>query len=160
MASTMSRALIALLAFTAAGTAGSPDIARAACVPPAEPTYVGIALATVDAGGQWIGRWLGAHPLSCDGDAYVLDVVGASWSDLERALAITSPERFLIGDDPYIGDDTCIPGARRRWWSQGTATGQGTVRWELASVPSGAPAFSCPVNMPSDAPLVLRPTAP
>jgi hypothetical protein len=160
MACRMARVLIALLALATAGIGGSPNSARAACVTPVEPTYVGIALATVDARGQWVGRWLGAHQLSCDGDAYVLDVVAASWADLERALATTGPERFLIGDTPYIGDDTCIPGAVRRWWSQGTAAGQGTVRWELASVPSGAPAFPCPVNMPSDAPLVLRPIAP
>jgi hypothetical protein len=157
---TISRALIALLALAAGGIGGPPSSARAACVPPAEPIYVGIALATVDARGQWVGRWLGAHLLSCDGDAYVLDVVAASWADLERALATTGPDRFLVGDNPYIGDDTCIPSAVRRWWSQGAATGQGTVRWEVASVPPGAPAFPCPTNMPSDAPLVLRPTAP
>ena len=160
MAATVARVLSAVLALVAAGVAGAPDRAHGACVPPAEPTYVGIALASVDARGQWVGRWLGAHLLSCDGDAYVLDVVGPSWADLERALGATGPERYLIGDIPYIGDDTCIPGALRHWWGQGTTTGSGAMRWEVGGVPPGAPAFACPINVPPDGPLVLRLMAP
>ena len=140
--------------------ANGPAPARAACVPPAELTHVGIALASVDARGQWVGRWLGAHPLTCEGDIYVLAVVAPSWTDLEQALRAAEGERYIIGDIPYVGDDTCIPGAQRHWWGQGTTTGEAAMRWEVAGVPPGVPAFPCPVNVPSDGPLVLRLMAP
>ncbi len=152
----------ALAALLLAGLAAAPAPATAGCVPPEERTYVGLALATVDAGGRWVGRWLGAHPLSCDGDTYVLAVAAPSWADLERALAAAGPQRYLIGDLPYVGDGTCIPDAVRQWWAPGEPTADGAgMRWQMAAVPPGAPSFPCPLNVPADGPIVLqRPRAP
>jgi hypothetical protein len=156
----LARLLGALLVLLPTASFPSPAPARAACVVPAEMPFIGIALASVDARGQWVGRWLGAHPLSCDGATYVADVNAASWADLQRALAATGPERFLIGDVPYIGDDTCIPSTLRRWWGPGPPPTAEAVTWEPGGVPPGAPAFTCPQNTPAEAPLVLRPAAP
>ena len=139
---------------------GAPAPGSACTLPPEaadDPVYVGVSLASVDAAGRWTGRWLGAHPLACDGDTYMLGFAAESWATLRGLLASTT-DPLLIGDLPYAGDGVCIVGTVRRWWSRGTLADDGSrMRWEPGSVPASAPAPACPVNQNADGPLVLLP---
>ncbi len=141
----------------ALGVRVEPARGAESCVPPVEPVYVGIALASIDAGGNWFGRWLGAHPLSCDGATYVLGVAAPSWADLQSALGSAGQQVHLIGDIPYVGDGTCAPETLRRWWTPGPAADAGNMRWEGAAVPTTAPSVACPANAAGDAVLLLVP---
>jgi hypothetical protein len=149
-------ALLALLAALALG----PRAAVAGCALNTDPNYdlnyMGLMLASPTASGSWSAHWQGAHPLTCDGDTYVVAVSGDAWAALQQAASGSNGgDVLLVGDFPYIGDGTCIPGTARRWW-QPDAAGEG-VRWQPASVPPTAPAVPCPTNQPGDAPLVVQP---
>ena len=155
----MTRRALMALAVSSLVSFGAPA-AGSACTLPHEtddPTYLGVSLVSVDAAGRWTGRWLGAHPLACDDDTYLLGFAPESWATLRALMASTTDPR-LIGDLPYAGDGACIVGTVRRWWSGAALADDGTsMRWDPASVPASAPSAVCPVNQNADGPLVLRP---
>ena len=124
--------------------------------------YIGLSLAVVDGGGQWTGRWLGAHPLTRDGATYVVAMAAASWTVLQDALRTGDRGAYyLLGDLPYVGDGVCAPGTLRRWWRNGEPIGDGSgMSWEAGAAPPTAPAPACPQNLASEAPLVLQSVPP
>lgn len=155
------RGVVALGVAVAAASLSGGAPAHAGCRVHADFPYLGVALASVDAAGRWVGRWLGAHPLACEGETYVVAVGPDAWAALQRALADPSPSLHLAGDLPYVGDGTCLIGAERRWWTRaGSGPVEGEVWWDGAPVPAGVPTLPCPTNLPGDAPLVLRPAVP
>jgi hypothetical protein len=155
----MSRRAVIAIALASLVWLAAPAPSSACTFPPEagdDPTYVGVSLVSVDTAGRWTGRWLGAHPLACDGDTYVLAFASESWATL-RGLMTSTSEPLLIGDLPYAGDGACIVGTARRWWSRAALADDGaSMRWEPASVPPSAPAPACPVNQNADGPLVLH----
>jgi hypothetical protein len=154
------RALGAILAATLALPWGEPPAALAGCELRPDLNVMGLSLAHPGPGGRFFARWLGAYPLACDGETYVLAVSAEALSILERAAAEPSiaGQVFVMGDFPYFGDGVCLTGALRRWWEPGALGGGGAEqRWQGAHVPLMAPAFPCPINQAGDAVLVLQP---
>lgn len=154
------RGLVAALVVTGLALAAPLATPAAACsVPPqafADVTYMGLTLATVDAQGQWSGRWIGAHPFSCEQGEYTASVAGQAWS-LVRAAAESGNDFYMLGDVPYAGDSACIVGTLRRWWTRAAVDAAGErLTWQPVAIPSGAPSLECPTNANADAPLVLR----
>jgi hypothetical protein len=148
--------LAALLALPWLG----PRDAYAGCELRSDLNVMGLTLVHPNASGRFVGRWLGAYPLACDGDSYVLALGGEALAALERAAADPSigGNVYVIGDFPYFGDSVCISGAVRRWWEPGAVgAGRPDQEWQGANVPLMAPAFACPINQPGDALLVLQP---
>jgi hypothetical protein len=154
------RALAALLATILALPGLAPRAALAGCELRPDLNIMGISLVTPGPGGRFVGRWLGAYPLACDGDSYQLARTADALAALERAAADPSVggSVWVMGDFPYFGDGVCITGAVRRWWEPGAVGGdEPGQQWLAAPVPAMAPAFPCPINQPGDALLVLQP---
>jgi hypothetical protein len=154
------RVLAAILAIGLASPWLSPRTALAACELRPDLNIMGLALAHPGPEGRFFARWLGAYPLACDGETYVLAVSADALAALERAAADPNlgGQVFVMGDFPYFGDGVCITGAVRRWWEPGTVGGGAPdQRWHGAHVPLMAPAFPCPINQAGDALLVLQP---
>src|SRR5581483_11365119 len=103
----------AFLALTAFG----PRTALAGCELRPDVNVMGLTLATPNEAGRFVGRWLGAYPLACDGEAYQLVVTADALSALQQAAADprVSGSVYVMGDFPYFGDGVCISGAVRRW---------------------------------------------
>ncbi len=153
------RTLTVLVAAFLALTAFGPRTALAGCELRPDVNIMGLTLATPNEAGRFVGRWLGAYPLACDGEAYQLVVTADALSALQQATADprVSGSVYVMGDFPYFGDGVCISGAVRRWWEPGEVGGDGAQRWQAALVPLQAPAFPCPVNQAGDAALELLP---
>lgn len=154
------RPLGALLATLLALLALGPRDALAGCELRPDLNIMGLTLATPNEAGQFVGRWLGAYPLACDGETYQLAVTAEALVVLQGAAADArlGGNVYLMGDFPYFGDGVCISGTVRRWWEPGSVGGdEPTQRWHAAQVPLLAPAFACPINQPGDALLVLLP---
>lgn len=159
------RWLLAILALCGPGWLARPVPAVASCilpsVPPEETTYLGLAYAQRDASGRWTGRWLGAHPVACDGDGYVALIAAEPMTTLQRALSAqpSSGPLLLLGDVPYVGDGVCASGQLRRWWEPAPGDAN-SATWQPTEVPPDVPALSCPLSLPADGPLLLRPLNP
>lgn len=154
------RALVALLAAGLALTGLETHTALAGCELRPDLNIMALTLAFPGPGGRFVGRWLGAYPIACDGENYVLAITPDALAALEQAAA--DPSRggqvFVMGDFPYFGDSVCLTGAIRRWWEpSAVGGGQPEQRWQGANVPIMAPAFPCPINQAGDAVLVLQP---
>lgn len=154
------RALAATLAAMLALTGLAPRDAAAGCELRPDLNVMGLSLVTPGPGGPFVGRWLGAYPLACDGESYQLALTAEPLAALQRAAADPSVAGsvYVVGDFPYFGDGVCITGAVRRWWEPGAVgADEAGQRWHAAPVPLMAPAFPCPINQPGDALLVLQP---
>ena len=154
------RALVALLAAGLAIASMESRPALAGCELRPDLNIMALTLAYPGLGGRFVGRWLGAYPLACDGETYVLAVTADALAALEQAAA--DPSRggqvFVMGDFPYFGDSVCLNGAIRRWWEpSAVGGGRSEQHWQGANVPLLAPAFPCPINQAGDAILVLQP---
>jgi hypothetical protein len=154
------RALAVLLTTILAVPAFGPRDALAGCELRPDLNIMGLTLVSPGASGRFVGRWLGAYPLACDGETYQLVVTADALTTLEQAAADPrlGGSVYLMGDFPYFGDGVCISGAIRRWWEPGVVGGdEPAQRWHATHVPLMAPAFPCPVNQPGDGLLVLQP---
>jgi hypothetical protein len=154
------RALVTVLAATLALPWARPPTALAGCELRPDLNIMGVTLAYPGTGGSFFGRWLGAYPLACDSDTYVLPVSAEALAILSRAAADPSigGQVFIMGDFPYFGDGVCIPGTLRRWWEPGAVDGgSAEQRWHAVHVPLIAPSFPCPLNQAGDALLILLP---